>query len=85
MADLQDERREEITFVVDETEKSMGIGEYLATRFSSLKPPMHDAPNPIKALTLLNRQQWLFFLVSRLLSTIIQGVNLLTHFFWLKK
>jgi SHS family lactate transporter-like MFS transporter len=29
-----------------------------------LKPPMNPAPNPFKALTLLNKQQWLFFLVS---------------------
>jgi SHS family lactate transporter-like MFS transporter len=25
---------------------------------------MNKAPNPIKALTLLNKQQWLFFLVG---------------------
>lgn len=64
MADAHDGKYEGTGPEVDETETSMGVGEYLATRFSSLKPPMNRAPNPIKVLTLLNRQQWLFFLVS---------------------
>ena len=42
----------------------MGIGRYIATRIPTLKPPMHKAPNPIRLLTLLNFQQWLFFLVG---------------------
>lgn len=37
---------------------------YLSTRLSSLKPPMTKAPNPIKLVRLLNKQQWLFFLVA---------------------
>jgi len=37
---------------------------YIATRIPTLKPPMHKAPNPFKALALLNRQQWAFFFVA---------------------
>jgi MFS transporter, SHS family, lactate transporter len=44
-------------------EDQMGVGRYLATRLTTLVPPMNPAPNPIRALALLNRQQWLFFLV----------------------
>jgi SHS family lactate transporter-like MFS transporter len=46
----------------DETHP-LGWGKYLLTRIPTLVPPMNPAPNPFKALTLLNRQQWLFFLV----------------------
>ncbi|KAL5356767.1 major facilitator superfamily domain-containing protein [Aspergillus floccosus] len=50
---------------VDEDEThSVGLGKYLLTRIPTLVPPMNPAPNPFKALTLLNRQQWLFFLVA---------------------
>lgn len=42
----------------------MSVGKYLATRISTLKPVMAEAPNPIKLLRLLNLQQWLFFLVA---------------------
>ena len=51
----------------DEEELSnnrMSAGKYLATRITTLKPPMEKAPNPFKLLGLLNRQQWLFFLVA---------------------
>lgn len=34
---------------------------YAITRVPTLIPPMNPAPNPFKALTLLNKQQWLFF------------------------
>ena len=44
--------------------EKMSIGRYAATRFSTLKPPMHKAPNPFKLLALLNRQQWAFFSVA---------------------
>jgi SHS family lactate transporter-like MFS transporter len=37
--------------------------QYLKERLPTLKPPMRKAPNPFKALALLNRQQWLFFSV----------------------
>lgn len=42
----------------------MTVGEYATTRFSTLKPPMHKAPNPFKLLAMLNTKQWLFFLVG---------------------
>jgi len=42
----------------------MSIGEYAATRITTLKPPMSQVPNPFKLLRLLNRKQWLFFLVA---------------------
>lgn len=42
----------------------MGVGRYLATRITSLKPDFKPLPNPIRVLGLLNRQQWLFFLVA---------------------
>lgn len=37
---------------------------YAITRLPTLIPPMNPAPNPFKALLLLNLQQWLFFLVG---------------------
>ncbi|KAK8159424.1 major facilitator superfamily [Phyllosticta citrichinensis] len=43
---------------------NMSVGRYISTRSSSLKPPMHKAPNPITLLRLLNTRQWLFFLVA---------------------
>lgn len=42
----------------------MSPGRYVATRFSTLKPPMAKVPNPIRLLRLLNFQQWMFFLVA---------------------
>jgi MFS transporter, SHS family, lactate transporter len=42
----------------------MSIGEYAATRITTLKPPMHKAPNPFTLLAMLNTKQWLFFLVG---------------------
>ncbi|KAJ5495471.1 Carboxylic acid transporter protein [Penicillium diatomitis] len=47
-----------------DVEEHMSVGQYIATRISSLKPPMNPAPNPFKALTLLNKQQWMFFAVA---------------------
>jgi len=44
--------------------EKMTVGEYARTRITTLKPPMHKAPNPFKLLALLNTQQWLFFLVA---------------------
>ncbi|KAI5458366.1 major facilitator superfamily domain-containing protein [Mariannaea sp. PMI_226] len=44
--------------------EGMSPGEYIGTRFSSLKPPMHPVPNPIKLLRMLNSQQWAFFFVA---------------------
>ncbi|KAF2010291.1 MFS general substrate transporter [Aaosphaeria arxii CBS 175.79] len=48
-----------------ETQDSkMSVGRYLATRLPSLKPTFDRQPNPFKTLTLLNFQQWMFFLVA---------------------
>jgi SHS family lactate transporter-like MFS transporter len=52
------------------TEEKMSVSRYLATRVTTLVPPMNKAPNPFKALMLLNKQQWLFFLVS---GTLLQS------------
>ena len=42
----------------------MSAARYLSTRLSTLKPPMHPVPNPIRLLGMLNTQQWLFFLLG---------------------
>lgn len=42
----------------------MTAKEYIRTRFSTLKPPMNEAPNPIRVLMMLNGKQWMFFLIS---------------------
>jgi SHS family lactate transporter-like MFS transporter len=47
-----------------EAPHKMSVGTYVATRFSSLKPPMNKAPNPIRLLMMLNTKQWLFFFVG---------------------
>ncbi|KAL6808922.1 major facilitator superfamily domain-containing protein [Trichoderma sp. SZMC 28013] len=49
---------------VPENYDNMSAGRYLATRFSSLKPPMLNLPNPWKLLRMLNRQQWAFFAIA---------------------
>jgi len=49
---------------VDPTEMHMSARKYLATRISTLRPPMAKAPNPITLLRMLSLQQWLFFLVA---------------------
>lgn len=56
-------RDESPQFQVAQQER-MRVSRYLATRIPTLKPPMAKAPNPIKLVRLLNRQQWLFFLVG---------------------
>lgn len=43
---------------------TMPSDRYLATRLSSLKPPMLAAPNPWRLLRSLNRTQWAFFLIA---------------------
>jgi hypothetical protein len=47
-----------------EPDDEMCAGRYIATRFSTLKPPMTIPPNPFKLLGLLSRRDWLFFAVS---------------------
>ncbi|KAF6810632.1 sugar transporter family protein [Colletotrichum sojae] len=42
----------------------MSAGRYLATRFTTLKPPMLSAPNPLKLIVMINRRQWAFFAVA---------------------
>lgn len=42
----------------------MSAGRYLATRFSTLKPPMNKAPNPFRLVAMLNRRQWAFFFIG---------------------
>ncbi len=44
--------------------QGMSASEFLATRISSLKPPMLKAPNPWRLLRRLNRRQWAFFAVA---------------------
>lgn len=55
--------------IVDESDMhpphyGMSTREYLATRISTLKPPMTKAPNPIRLVRMLNRHQWAFFGVA---------------------
>jgi len=40
------------------------VAEYAATRISTLKPPMHSAPNPFRLIAMLSGKQWLFFAVG---------------------
>ncbi|POS69426.1 sugar transporter family protein [Diaporthe helianthi] len=42
----------------------MSAGQYLASRFTSLKPPMSKLPNPLKLIMTLNGHHWAFFLVA---------------------
>ncbi|OJJ72369.1 hypothetical protein ASPBRDRAFT_124661 [Aspergillus brasiliensis CBS 101740] len=48
----------------EDDQPTMSPLKYMATRLTTLVPPMNPAPNPFKALTLLNRKQWLFFGVA---------------------
>ncbi|MCJ1282211.1 hypothetical protein MMC26_001534 [Xylographa opegraphella] len=43
---------------------NMSAERYIATRLPTLKPPMHKVANPFTLLRMLNRQQWLFFLIG---------------------
>ncbi|KAG7387751.1 hypothetical protein PHYPSEUDO_013756 [Phytophthora pseudosyringae] len=45
-------------------DEERSLGEYCKTRFTTLKPPMTKVENPFKVLALLNRMQWLQFLVA---------------------
>lgn len=56
--------RSQVVTSGDDPNAHYSIGEYLRRRITTLKPPMNKAPNPIKALMLLNRKQWLFFLIG---------------------
>jgi SHS family lactate transporter-like MFS transporter len=59
------ERRDDDSLpAAGETPEKMSAGQYIATRFSSLKPPMDRVENPITLLASLNQKQWLFFLIA---------------------
>lgn len=42
----------------------MSAGEYIRTRFTSLKPPMAKTPNPFRLLRMLTAHHWAFFGVA---------------------
>lgn len=62
--DMEKAHEEGLTPIYSGEPEQMSAGRYIATRFSSLKPPMAKAPNPFSALALLTFQQWMFFLVA---------------------
>ncbi|OBT90592.1 MFS transporter, SHS family, lactate transporter [Pseudogymnoascus sp. 03VT05] len=68
MADTQHAEKngslEEQPTMESQREVSMSAGEYIATRATTLKPPMNQAPNPIKLLLMLTRKQWAFFAIA---------------------
>jgi SHS family lactate transporter-like MFS transporter len=70
MADISDEEKCATTHVENELqhqyepEHGMSTRQYIATRFSTLKPPMTVPPNPFRVLGLLKSRHWLFFAVS---------------------
>lgn len=76
MADIHDHPAHEQSS--PDVEEHMSIGRYIATRIPSLVPPMNPAPNPFKALTLLNKQQWMFFAVCTHSSALSFEANMKT-------
>lgn len=48
----------------DPPHHGMSASQYIASRFSSLKPPMSKLPNPVKLIMMLNGHHWAFFLVA---------------------
>ena len=63
--EYNEDQRDDARFpATGETPRKMGVGRYLATRLSTLKPPMDKVENPITVLRLLNKKQWLNFLVA---------------------
>ncbi|GAB0132991.1 hypothetical protein EsDP_00001411 [Epichloe bromicola] len=44
--------------------EGMSAASYLATRFTTLKPPMLPVPNPWKLVRMLSAQQWAFFALA---------------------
>lgn len=60
-----EERRDDAYLAgTGEPPEKMSAGRYLATRLSTLKPPMDRVENPITLLGLLSGKQWLFFAVA---------------------
>jgi MFS transporter, SHS family, lactate transporter len=64
MSDEDDRHKRDDSPIEDPTEVRLSAGRYLATRLPTLKPPMNPTPNPIRLVLLLNRKQWMFFLVG---------------------
>jgi MFS transporter, SHS family, lactate transporter len=54
----------DMTSNYEESSRHLSAGEYMTTRLSTLKPTMTKTANPLKLLTTLNLQQWLFFGVA---------------------
>lgn len=48
----------------DAPHHGMSATQYLATRFTSLKPPMTKLANPFKLVRMLNAHHWAFFGVA---------------------
>lgn len=48
----------------DVTDEHMSVGQYLSSRIPTLMPTFDHVENPFKLLGLLNRQQWLSFLLG---------------------
>ncbi|KAK5175827.1 Carboxylic acid transporter [Saxophila tyrrhenica] len=48
----------------DHPDDHLSVGQYLATRLPTLKPPMDKLENPFTLLAMLNFKQWMFFLVA---------------------
>ncbi|MCJ1439281.1 hypothetical protein MMC27_008673 [Xylographa pallens] len=64
MASYDEKYGNPTTAYAEEPAASMSAGRYFATRLPTLKPPMHKVANPFTLLRMLNKQQWLFFLIG---------------------
>ncbi|MCJ1339798.1 hypothetical protein MMC09_005090 [Bachmanniomyces sp. S44760] len=62
--DHEKRARDESPIYEHSAPENMSVGQYVSTRISTLKPPLHKMPNPFRLLAMLNTQQWLFFLVG---------------------
>lgn len=49
----------------EDPDANMSAGQYLASRFSTLKPPMDKVISPLAAMRMLNKEQWTFFMASQ--------------------
>ena len=43
---------------------NLSVGQYIASRIPTLRPPFAPVPNPFKMLALLSFRNWMFFLVA---------------------
>jgi SHS family lactate transporter-like MFS transporter len=68
MGNYREEKPAAATHIPDVPESHappmMTVGQYAATRITTLKPPMNKAPNPFRLLAMLSGKHWLFFLVG---------------------